>query len=132
MKKTFLFMFILMLGLYYGCRDNKKTSLAAAIDFTDSVQVANPNITGISSDRWVDPEASVLLGNPAHDHALLLAGTNVQTGMQDEVLRIKLGSGGKVFDSLVISHTGDFAEYVPLPLEIAKRDTLALDIIPLT
>jgi len=122
---------ISVLSLYYGCHDSKKTSLAASIDFTDPTQITNPNIIGITADRWVDPEASLTLGNPSHDHAILLAGTNVQTGMADEVLKIELGLDGNVFDSLVISHTGDFIEYVPLPPEIAKHDTLALDIIPL-
>ena len=130
MKNTSLFFFIIVIGLFGGCRSNK-SSLPAAIDFTNPTQLASPNVTGIAADRWVDPNASVELGNPAHDHAILLAGTNVQTGLPDETLRIQFGSAGRIFDLLVISRMGDFTEYVPLPPEIANRDTLALDIIPL-
>ncbi len=114
-----------------GCEkhDSQTGRLKDRIDFTDPNLIRNSGALGVYEDGWMGTEAEIMLGNPSHQPAILIEGTNVQTRPGDEALGILLLVGSDTIQVLNILALGDFHEMAILPQKIRSNDSLDVTLI---
>lgn len=125
-----LFAMALVVG-FIGCeqKNDQRRTLSSLIDGADSLQLQSLEGTGIYTDGWIGETATITLGNPGHARGLSVSGTNVQTGLKDETMILKLHFDGGMTDSVEIKQTGGFEEFLLMPANAAARDTLQFTLI---
>ena len=116
---------------FWGCSKNDSTSptLRSSIDFTNAEAVRTSGAFGVYEDGWMGNEAEIVLGNSAHQPALLLEGTNVETKPGDETLQILFLVGSDTVHVSTVSTLGNFQEMALLPQKARAFDTLELRLI---
>jgi hypothetical protein len=116
---------------FWGCfkRDSSSSAPGSNIDFTSADAIRASGAFGVYEDGWMGKEANIVLGNLAHQPAILLEGTNVQTKPGDEALWILLLVGPDTVQTLRIMSVGDFHEMAILPQKIRAYDTLEIRLI---
>ena len=112
-----------------GKHDSGTAGLKNKIEFIDAQSVRNSGAFGVYEDGWMGTEAEMTLGNPSHQPAILLEGTNVQTKPGDEALGILLLVGSDTVQVLNILTLGEFHEMAILPQKIRSNDTLELRLV---
>ena len=116
---------------FLGCSKHEPTSpaLRSSIDFTNAEAVRTSGAFGVYEDGWMGNEAEIVLGNSAHQPALLLEGTNVETKPGDETLQILFLVGSDTVHVSTVSTLGNFQEMALLPQKARAFDTLELRLI---
>jgi hypothetical protein len=116
----------LLAAALIGCSNETKKPIAlrSEIDANDSLQLQALEGSGIYADGWVGDDASVSLLNPGHTRLLSLCGVNVQTGMKDEKLRLKLEFQSGKIESIEVAETGTFDKLLLMPSIDGARDTV--------
>lgn len=119
------------LPLFAGCsgNDTGASALKSDLNFSDPHTAKNPGVNGIYEDRWMGKEASITLINPRHERTLLLEGTNVQTKLPDEKMRLTVLCQAETVHVASIAALGEFREIIVLPLSLSTLDTLKLFLV---
>ncbi len=102
----------------------KVKMLRSDIDAADTLQLRSLEGTGVFVDGWVGDAARFGLGNAGHWRVLSVAGTNVQTGMKDERLVLKIEFASGKAEQIGVPSTGAFEQMLLIPAADASQDTL--------
>ena len=116
---------------FWGCskRGSGTGELRSGIDFMDPVSVRNSGAFGVYEDGWVGEEAEMVLLNTEHLPLLFIEGTNVETKVGDEALRISVLAAGDTVEVLSIPSPGDFRGSILLPRAFSSLDSLPISLI---
>jgi hypothetical protein len=107
-----------------GCgRQQQPYVIKSEINAGDTTYLKSLYGTGIYADGWVGDVAKVTLGNPRHSRAFSISGVNVETGMKDERLHLKIEFPSGNADSIDFGQTGPFTAILPMPSTDAATDT---------
>jgi hypothetical protein len=85
-------------------------------------------MTGIYSDLWVAPEASIDLGNPGRATAVILEGTVPTWSKFVFPLRIVLRAGGESIGSVMVAAPGPFQARLSLPRSMQNKSNIILSL----
>lgn len=111
-----------------ACHNVSPPERASEIDAGDPGTLQRLQGHGFTLDGWVEQQASAVLSNRRHCAGLRLAGVNVQTGMADESLSLRIEAGDAPSDTVKIADLGPFEVYYPLLPDAAERDTVAFSV----
>jgi len=122
---------VVLATAFLGCSKHDSTSSTpgSSIDFTNVDAIRASGALGVYEDGWMGSEAEIALDNSAHQPALLLEGTNVETKPGDETLRILFLVGSDTVHVSTFSTLGNFQEMALLPQKARAFDTLELRLI---
>jgi hypothetical protein len=94
----------------------------------DEVLKYTDKLTGIYSDLWVAPEASINLGNPGNATAVNLEGNVPNSSNYVFPLRIVVRAGSESLSSVIIAAPGPFQARLSLPRSMQNKPDIILSL----
>lgn len=125
------FLFLALSSTFWGCSKNSSDSAAlqSSLDFSTPEAVRASGAFGVYEDGWVGTESEMSLRNAGHLPLLWIEGTNVETKVAEESLRIYVLIVGDTVEVLSVPAPGDFRESVLLPRAFSNLDTLPIRLL---